>query len=340
MSSTTTPVTFSDLYTDLINKVRENSGLSTTTTLAKRAVNSALTDLHIMGAEKFPWSERRSTLTLHPSYSTGTVAVTVGSSTVTGTSTLWTTTNSYNQQNVRVGGKITFAGRFEVYDVTAVSGAGSLTISPAFIGTTDTDSTYVYFEDEYALATDFARPIDLRTFDTEGRIKLIGRQDFRRLYPRNRIPQTILRHATLLDLPFSGSTTAVRKVQFAPPPSVVAVVPYTYVTQYLVVSSAGAEQTSLSADSDEPTMPVRYRPVLVYGALVHWYRDRKDDPRSQEAKSEYEQLKERIFGDMEIGAQRPRVTVNTGQKSRARRPWASGHRGRFDVNGEFDRFDR
>ena len=339
MSSTTQPTTFSDLYTDLINKVRENSGLTTTVTLAKRAINSALVDVHIMGGEKFPWAERRSTITTHPSYSTGTVAVTVGSSTVTGTSTLWTTTNSYGQQNVRVGGKITFAGRFEVYSVTAVGGAGTLTISPSYIGTTDTDATYVYFEDEYDLATDFSRPIDLRTFDTERHIRLIGRQDFRRLYPRNRIPTTRLRHATLLDLPFNGSTTPVRKVQFAPPPSVASVIPYTYVTQNLVVTAAGVEQSQFSSDTDEPTMPVRYRHVIVFGGLMHWFRDRKDDPRSQEAKAEYEQLRARMFGDMEIGAQQPRIIVSTGNKARAKRPWTSGSRRRFDMNGEFDRME-
>lgn len=338
MSTTSQPTTFSDLYTALINAVREATGVTATTTLAKRAINTALHDLHVMGAEKFPWSERRSSITTHPTYSTGTVTATVGSTTLTGASTLWTTTNSYAQQNVRAGGKVCINGESEVYDVTAVGGAGTATLSPAYIGSTASSLTYQYFEDEYSLASDFIRPIDVRSFDTARDIKLIGRQDFRRLYPRNRIPSVRIRHATLLDLAFSGSTTPVRKVQFAPPPSTVAVIPYTYVTANLAVSSAGVAATSLSSDDDEPIIPLRYRHVLVWGGLVHWYRDRKDDPRSQEVKAEYEQLKQRMLGDLEIGAQRPRLVPTTGHRSRARAPW-SGRGRRFDVNGAFDRLE-
>jgi hypothetical protein len=338
MSTTSQPTTFSDLYTALINAVRENSGVTATTVLAKRAINMALHDLHVMGAEKFPWSERRSTITTHPSYSTGTVTATVGSTTLTGSGTAWSTTNSYGQANARAGGKITISGSTEVYEVTAVASGTSLTISPAFIGATASSLSYLYFEDEYALASDFIRPIDVRSFDTGKRIKLIGRQDFRRMYPRNRIPTSNLRHATLLDQPFSGSTTPVRKVQFAPPPSDVQVIPYTYVTMNLAVSSAGTAASGLSSDTDEPIIPLRYRHVLIWGGLVHWYRDRKDDPRSQEVKAEYEQLKARMLGDMEIGAQRPRVTVGTGHKARARSPWSGGRR-RYDMNGEFDRLE-
>lgn len=338
MSSTSQPTSFLDLYTALINAVREATGVTATTTLAKRAINTALHDLHVMGAEKFPWSERRATITTHPAYSTGTVALTVGSATVAGTSTLWTTTNSYNQQNARAGGKFTFNGETEVYEVTAVGGAGTATISPAYIGATATGLSYQYFEDEYALASDFVRAIDVRSFDSAKEIKLIGRQDFRRMYPRNRVPSVRVRHATFLDLSFSGSTTPVRRVQFAPPPSAVSVIPYTYVTANLAVSSAGVAAANLSADDDEPIVPLRYRHVLVWGGLVHWYRDRKDDPRSQEVKAEYEQLKQRMLGDLEIGAQRPRIVPTTGARSRARAPW-SGRGRRFDVNGEFDRME-
>lgn len=338
MSTTSQPTTFGDLYTALINAVREASGVTATTVLAKRAINMALHDLHVMGAEKFPWSERRSTITTHPTYSTGTVTATVGSTTLTGSGTLWATSNSYNQPNARAGGKLTIGGSSEVYEAVSVGGDTSMVISPAYVGPTSSSLSYLYFEDEYSLASDFIRPIDVRSFDTGRQIKLIGRQDFRRMYPRNRIPSTRVRHATLLDQPFSGSTTPVRKVQFAPPPSDVQVIPYTYVTMNLAVSAAGAAASNLSADDDEPIIPLRYRHVLLWGGLVHWYRDRKDDPRSQEAKAEYEQLKARMLGDMEIGGQRPRVTVGSGHRSRARTPWSGGRR-RYDTNGEFDRME-
>jgi len=339
MSNTTQPTTFSDLIQDLVSRVREQSGVTATTLQLKRYINTALEDFHLGGAEKFPWTERRSTITTHPRYSTGTLSATQGSATITGSGTAWNTANAHGQTNVRAGGKMTISGQQEVYTVATVTNDTSATLSPSYIGTTDTGLSYAYFEDEYSLAADFAKPLDQRSFDTGREIKLIGRQDFRRMYPRNRVPNTRIRHATLLDLPPSGDTVPIRKVQFAPPPSEAQIVPYSYVTRHLVTSALGVAAEQFSADTDEPLMPLRFRHAIVLHALYNWYRDRKDDVRSQEAKGEYEQLRMRILADLDIGQQRPRVTVRVqGSRENARRPWRGQtrrfDRGRFDEMGE------
>lgn len=340
MSSTSQLTTFADLYTDLINRVRENVGTTAATTIAKRYVNIANQDIYLLGAEKLPWAERRASITTHERYTSGTVAATRGSTAITGTGTLWNTNNSDGVPNMRAGGRITFSGQQDVYAVVSVGGDTAAVITPAFVGDTDGALSYSYFEDEYALAADFARPMDQQAFDTGRTIKLIGRQDFRRYYPRNRIPSTIVRHATLLDLPFSGSADPVRKVQLAPPPSNVQIIHYDYITSNVAVSAAGVASDTLDADTDEPILPLRWRHLIVFHALYHWYRDRKDDPRSQEAKAEYEQLKERMLGDHEVGQQRPSIAPRSSiYRARARRPWRGGNRGRYDLNGEFDRME-
>lgn len=339
MSDTSQLTTFNDLYTDLINRVRENTGTTAATTIAKRYINVANQDIYLQGADKMPWVERRATIATHERYTTGTVTATRGSTALTGSGTLWNTNNADGVPNMRAGGRITFSGTQDVYAVTAVGSDTAATISPAFIGATESDLAYTYFEDEYALASDFARPLDLRTFDSGRTIKLIGRQDFRRLYPRNRIPSTRPRHATLLDLPFAGSSAPVRKVQFAPPPSNVQIVHYDYVTTLVAVSALGVAAVNLSADTDEPILPLRWRHLVVFHALYHWYRDRKDDPRSQEAKGEYEQLKERLLSDLEVGQQRPSIAPRAAiYRSRAKRPWSGSGR-RYDTNGAFDRME-
>lgn len=339
MSSTTQPTNFQDLYTDLLNRIREQTGVTATTVQAKRYINIANQDIYVTGAEKLPWSERRSTITTHAQYTTGTLTATQGSQTITGSSTAWNTSNAFAVANMRAGGKIVISGGDEVYEVTAVASDTSATISPSYVGKTAAGASYYYFEDEYALATDFARPMDQRSFDTARTIVLLGRQDFRRMYPRNRIPTSQIRHAAILDLPFSGSTVPVRKIQFAPPPSDVQVIPYTYVTKYLAVSSAGVAAENLSGDTDEPILPLRYRHVLIFHGLYHWYRDRKDDARSQEAKGEYEQLRARMLGDMEIGGQKARVTTRARMyRANAKAPWRGTSR-RFDVNGRFDHME-
>lgn len=339
MSTTTQVTTFGDLYADLIARVREQSGLTATTNVAKRYIDIANQDIYLQGAEKMPWAERRATITTHARYTTGTLTATRGSTALTGSGTAWNTNNADGVPNMRAGGKITVSGQQEVYTVVSVGSDTAAVVTPAYIGDTEAGLSYAYFEDEYAVAADFSRPVDLRAFDTGREIRLLGRQDFRRLYPRNRVPSSRIWHATLLDLPPSGNTTPVRKVQFAPPPSDVQLVHYDYITTQVVVSSAGVPAVSFSADTDEPILPLRWRHLIVFHALYNWYRDRKDDPRSQEVKAEYEQLKLRLLGDLEIGQQRPSIAPRASiYRSRAKRPW-SGRGRRYDMNGEFDRME-
>ena len=340
MSSTTQPTTFADLYTDLMNRMRSDTGQASAVVIAKRLIQQAHEDLYIGNGEHFHWAERRATITTHPQYTTGTLSATVGSGTITGSGTAWNTANDYGQNNVRAGGRMTIGGSNEVYEVTAVASDASATISPNYIGSTDTGLSYNYFEDEYSLASDFSKPVDVQSFDWNKGIRLIGRTEFRRIYPRNRVPTTVIRDATWYDHPFSGNTTPIRKVRFAPPPSNAQIIQYAYVTSNLVIASDGTAQSAFSADTDEPIMPLRYRHVIVSGARAQWYLDRKDDSqRARDAQSEYASLVQRMIDDQDIGGSTANFRVQTaGYKYRARRPWRSGSR-RYDVNGAFDRLE-
>ena len=137
----------------------------------------------------------------------------------------------------------------------------------------------------------------------------------------------------------SSPDTPVRRVALYPIPQQSLLIRYHYITSNLAISSAGAAQTQLSADADEPIVPLRYRHAILFHALYHWYRDREDDPRSQVAKQEYTDLVLRIAGDTEIGGRRARLVPRLGSYTRrARRPY-SGSPGRFDKNGAFDRLE-
>ena len=339
MSSTTAPASFTELFTDLQNRVRDATSVTATETIAKRHINIALLDMHIGFAEKMPWAERTAVLVTQPKYTTGTVTVTQGSVTLTGTSTLWTTVNAFNVANARAGGKLVINGTAEVYTVSSVGGAGTITLGNRYVGSDVTDGSYVYFEDEYALAADFLRPLDWTRFaDGSTPIELLPRSEFRRRYPSNRIPGKPI-VATITDEAPSGNTTPIRKVRFHRPPDVAYSLPYTYITKYLAITSAGVAQESLVNTTDEPIVPLRFRQAIVLHALYNWYRDRKDDVRSQEAKSDYNELMMRTVGDQEVNANRPQFRPRVSSyKSRARRPY-SGATGRYDTNGRFDRFE-
>lgn len=342
MSTTSQLTTFSDLYVDLQNRTRVTTGVTATETQAKRYINIALQDIHLAFDYTLPWAERRGVLRTHAPYSTGTISATVGSTTLTGASTLWNTANSYSENNMRVGGKVKLAGGMDLYTVTAVGSDTSATLGQKYVGSSAlSGEEYVYFEDEYALASDFLRPVDMQSFTDDRSIPLIGRNEWRRRYPRPNVsgrPRT----ASILDLSFSGSTTPVRKVVLYPYPDQVYLIPYSYISNAVAVTSAGVEGTTLSSDTDEPTMPLRYRHAIVFHALYHWYRDKRDDARSQEAKAEYVDIMGRITADQDIGTHvqasiQPRMGMYTRH---AYHPYSKRGGRRMDLNNEFDRFRR
>ena len=340
MSTTSQVTDFNDLFTDLQNRVRVTTGVTATENQSKRYINTALQDMHLGTDYKLPWAERRAVLRTHDDYTTGTIDVSIGSTTVTGTSTLWTTANSYGENNARTTGKMLIGGGSDPYRITTVGSATSITLTDRYVATaTADDATYIYFEDEYALASDFLRPIDMQSFSDDLDIPLIDRKEFRRRYPRPNVSGRP-RVACLLDLGFSGSSTPVRRVQFWPYPDSTYLIPYTYVTANLAVSSAGVEATALSANTDEPIVPLRYRHLLVMRALADWYRDKKDDSRANDALGAYTDGMLRLLGDVETGTNRSWLRPRIGSYwSAAKAPYRRGGTSRYDINDRFDRME-
>lgn len=338
MSATSQYTDFSDLYLGLQHRVRVTTGVSATTEQAKHYINTALHDVNLGFQYKLPWLERTAQLRTHAPYTDGTIAITVGSTTLTGTSTLWNTNNSYGEKNARTSGKILLEGTTDIYPISAVGSDTDLTLQSRYVGSSALSAaTYTYYEDTYDLATNFLRPIDFQLFSQAANITLLPRDEFRRRFPRPNVsgkPE----YACIVDLAPNGSTAPVRRVQLYPYPSDVYSIPYTYVTNAVGVSAAGTELTSLSSDTDEPLLPLRYRHAIVFHALYHWYRDKRDDARSQEAKAEYTDIMLRIVDDQDFGAPtKVKLRPGAGMYSeRAKRPYRGGWHGRYVSGNSFD----
>jgi hypothetical protein len=312
VSTTSTPTTFTDLYTDGLNRVRASTSDSTAVTMMKRYVNQALHDVHIQ--QNWEWAERREILITHPTYATGDVSIAAATRTTlegSGSPAWNTAVTGIGYNNMRAGGKVTFDNS-EVYTISSVASDTSATLTNRYLGGLDTATSYAlaygsytYFEDEYALASDFFRLIDNRKFSDAMPIPVLGRQEFYRRFPRNRVFGTPV-CCTLIELGPSGSVSPRKRVVFHPAPDDTIQIPYRYITTNLAVDSTGTAQTNLSADSDEPIIPLRYRHVLVFYAIAQWYRDRKDDQRTQLAKAEYDELIKRMAGDSDVFRDHPR----------------------------------
>lgn len=324
MSVTGQTQTFSDLYTDLTNRIRAQTGTSGPVDQMKKYINMALQDIHIGARERMPWAERQSVLVTQPNYTTGTVSISQGSAALTGTSTAWNTNNSWGVANVRKYGKFVLNGGLENYEVASVASDTAATLSSAFTQTSLSGATYEYFEDEYDLASDFLRPVDFRFFDQARQLRLMPRNEFRAAFVRSQTAGKPLA-CTIVDRPPSGNTTPVRRVLFSRPTDEAYTIPYSYITKNLVVSSAGAAQEQFSADADEPIIPLPYRHVIVTKALYWVYRDRRDDRRSQEVFAEFTDLWMRIAHDYDFAMSRPTIAPRISSYAmRARRPLSGG----------------
>ncbi len=310
---TTTPQTFANLVTACVNHLRESSSISTTTNIIKELLNQALQDVHIQ--QNWPWAERRGMLRTVAPYTTGAVSIASTARTaLEGAGTAWNTTISgMGVTHLQAGGKIKLGGEVDVYTVASVASDTAATLDTRYIGGITTASayalaysTYTAFEDEYALASDFWRLIDLRQFSEALPIPILSRQEFYRRYIRNSTTGTP-QVCTILDLGYGASTTPVYKVVFHPAPDKVLNIPYRFITSNLAINSAGTGQANMVEDSDEPIIPIRYRHVLIWYVLAHWYRDRKDDARTQQAEGQYVDLIRRMAGDVMPEKDHPRL---------------------------------
>ena len=339
MSVTTQPTTFADLYTLVLNQVRSQTSQANTLSQAKRAVNMALQDMHIGTTGQFYWAEREAKLTLQPDYSTGTVAITSGSQSLVGTGSLWNTAGTYGVTNIEVGWKIKLSGSEVVYRVSAIGSDTTITLDTLYVGTTLTAGTYNAFKDEYALASDYLRPVDLRFFDDNREIRLVDRRQLRRALPRNSVTDRPL-VATQIELGPSGSTALRPRIVFAPPPDQAYSIPYSYITSLLAVSAAGVGQENMSADEDAPIVPLRYRTALYHFAMALVFQH-KDDVREQAERQAYQQIMARVINDSNPGDNQMRIEPSISSYTvRAERPYSGGSRHRqYDSNGRFDRLE-
>lgn len=158
-------------------------------------------------------------------YNTGTVDATAASTSITGNSTSWVST-----QTSALGWKIKFTSNGLVYDFDYVSGT-SATITPALSGDTDISSGgYVLFRDTYALPSDFDRFL----LGEEGGLQVWRSGRYQPvplvMYPQWRKefrsePSDFVRRCRLRDLDSSGNT----RIQINPPTKKAIQLPFDYI---------------------------------------------------------------------------------------------------------------
>jgi len=353
MSTTTQFTTFADLYNGLLKAMRTDSSNSATVEQAKRYINTAHLDIHLGFAEKVPWAIRDYSTSTGESF-LATIA-TVGTAITSGTTGIITqnytianptttavttptaviVTNSVDGTTLGIEGITASIAATDPADMAVVATTGTAS------GTTDVlkvGDGIRLSPDELYMPTDFMRLAGDQIKIGTRLLDLLGRVEFRHRFAG----ETLVgrpNYATLID---SFSTTGgveSRKIRLFPLPNTTERVFISYVTNLLVVTAAGDRLEAFTSDTDQPLMPLRYRHAIFFHALYNWYRDRKDDTRSQEAKGEYVEIMSRIVNDTEAGQSHMSIRPNVSSyRRKASRPYRRGGSRRYDF-GRFDRLD-
>lgn len=316
---------FSDIYTDVMNRLGKKVTLTAELVKVKRLINQGLRDWAIQR----PWSvlQRRAELRVFADYSTGTVTTTQGSTTWTGSSTTWNTNSAFGEVNVDATFKMKINGDREIYEVDTVASDTSLTMVSKYVNSAASAAGYTAWQDEYALASDFDRPVDVRQLFIDTTLIPIGLREFRRKYTGSTTGGKP-RVYTLTRIS-SGS----QRIMFWPYPDSARILPYDYITTNLAQSSSGTDQADLSADDDVALIPEKYRHMLIHYAVGQWYRDYKDDARFRDAMELYTDLVRRMAADVEPTDDLPRLAPNRSKYMYGRSPNAAT----MDLGAWFDR---
>lgn len=215
-------IPFTELYERLLNLGRIDS--PNNTDYSKGIINDSYTRT-LPRLEDWSCLITESYVTTIAAYYTGTVAATVGSTSLTGTGTTWTTSmTSANGYKIKIG------GNRDIYAFDYAS-ATTATITPALSGPNDiTAGTYEIFRDEYDLTADFDRFLRNGSFYvySDGRvqdvIKEVPRDLFREDFVSGR--QDPIRRIIQYGV---NSTTSYKKIRVNPWASSIYNYPYEYV---------------------------------------------------------------------------------------------------------------
>lgn len=155
-------------FSDLQNEVYAHTGLDSTDTTNQTNVSRWLNYVQNDICARWPWPfmEGREAIVTVPDYTTGTISITSGSTTVSGVLTVFTSTMASGQYFIQ------FSGSNDWYKISVFTSATEITIEQAYAGTADLSASgYIVRKIFYSLSASCDRIIDIRNWATP--LKLI-----------------------------------------------------------------------------------------------------------------------------------------------------------------------
>lgn len=229
---------YGTIQTEILNKI----GIDDTD--VEDVVEQALNDIlqEICQSHNFSWLYGDSSFITAAPYETGTVTATEGSTTITGSGTTFT--------SAMAGRK--FRCEDATYEISAYVSTTEITLSKNYAGAGGAGLTYKIYQNEYSLASDVEDVLSMRQENNPQKLKKRGIEFLDKYYPQRNSFGYPSMYAII-----GYDSSDYMKVEVYPIPNQARNIYYRYKLRV----------TEMSADSDTPIIPLRYRWVMAKGAL-------------------------------------------------------------------------
>jgi hypothetical protein len=313
-------VTFSDLYTS----VMETLGIQTGDTVAKNKIKRMINEFYLNEVIPFKdywiWLQKNTQVIHLAAYTTGTAAVTNGSATVTLSTA--PTGRSF------VGYKFSVAGDTQIYTVSAhTTSSTTVTLSTAFQETTNSAAVFKIWRDRIDLPISAKETVEIWHKDLNQPLDSIGPQGLRELEAREPKAEGYPQYYFTSDY-FDPSTSGDDETESDR---------YRQTRIYPAINDENVilnvdyiqEAEPLDDDTDEPLMPMTDRIVLYYGACAAAYSilNRNEEMHDKYWAKAMNKLS-RMAGKREEGFDTPKLRPNPSYFNRIRFSGLRRRRGR------------
>lgn len=180
---------------------------------------------------------------------TGTVAVTQGSATVTGTTTSFAAAHVGRKFRIPTGDNVE-------YEVSAVGGATDITLTTNYNGADISGAAYTIYQPKYLLASDVLTVLRMWDLTNQKQIEVNGLNDLQSKH------FTDLGSGEVIEVALIGRDSSnVKYVTFRPYPTAVARVQYLYYKDY----------TKATEINDTVDIPAEMDELVKQGTLARWW---------------------------------------------------------------------
>lgn len=280
MADIVTIKTFSDIYGYVLRHTK-TPGLDQVPLLAvKGYINTALDEIY--SNYKWPFLFESRDIGVIAKYTTGTISVTSGSRTITGTGTSWS--DSF------VGRKISISGNRETFEIISYESAGgvdTIQMSAAYNGSTESGVTYTIYQDEYGLFPDLLEIDTIKHDFSQDVVQPISPNKMTDLeaYRRNLGGKAIY-YTVVEDKPYDGPSMGEMVMGYDfmgdEDSKTIRLYPGIPDAAYNLHIRYIRRPDPLVEDSDEPEMPIPNRIMVAYYAIAMMFsRDRNNETFAQ-----------------------------------------------------------